>query len=196
MAGTCRPQDLCGRVGGDESSVICAGVDLCRRRGTIAQRIAAAVTRALPRRPRRSGGARRLSGLVMSVSTGVSDMPGSSSSQDEIVGAGPTPALYAAKAATAPGSGARPPLRLACWTLRPPRKLRGSTARADRARHRGRARRPRDGATQKSLPPTTSADRAARPRRAPRPRRRREWPACSAPHSSTTRSSGSGAVRR
>ena len=42
IAGTCRPQDLCGRVGGDEFSVICAGVDLAGGEA-IAQRIAAAV---------------------------------------------------------------------------------------------------------------------------------------------------------
>ena len=42
IAGTCRPEDLCGRVGGDEFSVICAGVDLAGGEA-IAQRIAAAV---------------------------------------------------------------------------------------------------------------------------------------------------------
>ena len=42
IAGTCRPEDLCGRVGGDEFSVICAGVDLAGGQ-EIAQRIAAAV---------------------------------------------------------------------------------------------------------------------------------------------------------
>jgi diguanylate cyclase (GGDEF)-like protein len=94
IAATCRPQDLCGRVGGDEFSVICAGVD--RAGGeAIAQRIAAAVrTISLVDL---AGPAAATSGLVISVSTGVSDMPGSSSSQDEIV-VHADAALYAAKA--------------------------------------------------------------------------------------------------
>jgi diguanylate cyclase (GGDEF)-like protein len=109
IATTCRPEDLCGRVGGDEFSVICAGVD--RAGGeAIAQRIAAAVrTISLVDL---AGPAAATSGLVISVSTGVSDMPGSSSSQDEIV-VHADAALYAAKAMRSVGrqaaSAAAPP---------------------------------------------------------------------------------------
>ncbi len=104
IAATCRPQDLCGRVGGDEFSVICAGVDLAGGEA-IAQRIAAAVrTISLADL---AGPAAVTSGLVISVSTGVSDMPGSSSSQDEIV-VHADAALYAAKAMRSVGRQAAP----------------------------------------------------------------------------------------
>ena len=55
IAGACRPQDLCGRVGGDEFSVICAGVDRVGGEA-IAGRIAASVREislaSSPARPR------------------------------------------------------------------------------------------------------------------------------------------------
>jgi len=109
IAGTCRPEDLCGRVGGDEFSVVCAGVD--RAGGeAMAQRIAAAVrTISLADL---AGPAAQTSGLVISVSTGVSDMPGSSSSQDEIV-VHADAALYAAKAMRSVGRHVAPPVATA-----------------------------------------------------------------------------------
>ena len=95
IAGACRPQDLCGRVGGDEFSVICAGID--RAGGeAMAGRIADAV-RTTVSLVELAGPEASATGLAISVSTGVSDMPGSSSSQDEIV-VHADAALYAAKA--------------------------------------------------------------------------------------------------
>ena len=178
IAGTCRPEDLCGRVGGDEFSVICAGVDLAGGEA-IAQRIAAAVrTISLADL---AGPAAHTSGLVISVSTGVSDMPGSSSSQDEIV-VHADAALYAAKAMRSVGRRVAP-CRLSRRTL-PLRACARAAARADRARHRGRHRRSR----RRDQQPLRGGRRMRRrDRRAARPGRLRSWRACSAPHSSTMR---------
>jgi diguanylate cyclase (GGDEF)-like protein len=93
IASTCRPEDLCGRVGGDEFAVICAGVD--RAAGeAIAKRIADAVRKISI--AELAGPAARSTGLVASVSTGVSDLPGSAHSQDELI-VHADAALYAAK---------------------------------------------------------------------------------------------------
>ena len=93
IARTCRPEDLCGRVGGDEFAVVCAGADRAAAEA-IAERIEAEVRRISL--PELAGPAARTSGLVVSVSTGVSDLPGSAGSQDELI-VHADAALYAAK---------------------------------------------------------------------------------------------------
>ena len=102
IAGAIRPSDLCGRVGGDEFTVVCPGLDRTAAEA-VAERIAGAVrTVSLVEL---AGPAAQSSGLVISVSTGVSDLPGSASTRDELL-AHADIGLYAAK-------GRRPASRVA-----------------------------------------------------------------------------------
>jgi HD-GYP domain-containing protein (c-di-GMP phosphodiesterase class II) len=70
----------------------------------------------------RAGPAAQTAGLVISVSTGVSDMPGSSSSQDEIV-VHADAALYAAKAMRSVGRQAAPAVAVAATADAPAPRL-------------------------------------------------------------------------